>query len=86
MTPRGSRKTTPRVRDLVQQRNSLRHLKRLLAPKTTQEVDTVASVWNDPYGLGRMVLTENGHIVESQKGIGETITLLVRGGCYTEAS
>lgn len=73
-----------RIVDLVSRRHQVRDLRRIVDTKETIEHDTVVSLWVDVAGNGRMVLTANGHLVESEKGIGEPIRVARKGSIYEE--
>lgn len=74
----------PRPRkDLVSRRYQLRQRRRETGTNQEILVDSVVRAWNDPEN-GRQVLTEGGHLVESEKSPGETIRLMRRGLVYEE--
>lgn len=75
---------TQRVRDLVSHRNLMTYMRKNIRPNFDVEMDTVTAVWNDPFGNGRSVLTANGHLINSEKRVGETIVLIRKGRDYVE--
>lgn len=76
-----ARRTTA---DHVSRRNFLRWVKKNVDDNQEVEMDVVVNYWEDMWD-GRKVVTANGHIVESNKGIGETIRLMRRGLVWMEA-